>query len=113
MPPSQATLGSVGSHHPWVLAYPLLVRCVEGAPCTGSSSMPLATTRSLARSHNSYAQPRTGEARAPTVCRHRRPLWAWSARLNRGCLHIRCSLAVWRAHDARARALCRSQPRAR
>eukprot|EP00966_Prymnesium_polylepis_P028317 655347-Prymnesium_polylepis.1 len=31
MPPSQASLGSVSSHHPWVLAYPLLARCVEGA----------------------------------------------------------------------------------
>ena len=65
------------------------------------------------RSRNSYAQPRTSEAWAPTVCRHRRPLWAQSARTILGRMHIRCSLAVWKAHDARARALCRSQPRAR
>ena len=84
MPPSQATLGSVSSPHPRALAYLLLARCVEGARCPGSSTMPLATTRSLARSRNSYAQLRTGEAWAPTVCRHRRPLWAWSARLTRG-----------------------------
>ena len=106
-------MGSVGSHHTRALAYPLLARCVEGARCTGSSTMPLATTRSLARSRNSYAQLRTSEAWAPTVCRHRRPLWAQSARLIRGCLRIRCSCAAWRAHDARAQALCRSQPRAR
>eukprot|EP00966_Prymnesium_polylepis_P280081 6470931-Prymnesium_polylepis.1 len=71
MPPSQATLGSIGSPHRWVLADPLLARCVEGARCTDSSSIPLATTRSLARSLNSYAQPRTSEAYAPT---HRMPL---------------------------------------
>ena len=111
--PSHATLGLIGWRHTWALAYLLLARCVEGARCTGSSTMPLATTRSLARSRNSYAQLRTSEAWAPTVCRHRRPLGARSARTTRGRMRIRCSCAVWRAHGARARALCRSQPRAR
>eukprot|EP00966_Prymnesium_polylepis_P052563 1217086-Prymnesium_polylepis.1 len=69
--------------------------------------MPLATTRSLARSRNSYTQLRTSEAWAPTACRHRRPLWARSARTTRGPMRIRCSCAAWRAHGARARALCR------
>jgi hypothetical protein len=94
MPPSQATLGSIGSPYPWALAYLLLSRCVEGARCTGSSTMSLATTRSLALSRNSYAQLRTSEAWAPTVCRHRRPLWARSARLTRGRLRICCSRAM-------------------
>ena len=40
-------------------------------------------------------------------------LWARSARTARGRLRIRCSRAVQRAHDARARALCRLQARAR
>ena len=61
----------------------------------------------------SYAQPRASDAWAPTGCRLRRPLWARSARTTRGRLRMRCSHAVWRAHDARARALCRSQARAR
>ena len=113
MPPSQATLGSIGSPYPWLLAYLLLSRCVEGARCTGSSTMSLATTRSLALSRNPYAQLRTSEAWAPTGCRHCRPLCARLARTTRGRLRIRCSCAVWRAHDARAQALCRSQPRAR
>ena len=52
------------------IRYTLLARCAEGARCTGSSTMQLATTRSLARSRNSYTQPRTSEAWAPTVCRH-------------------------------------------
>ena len=77
------------------IRYTLLARCVEGARCTGSSTMQLATTRSLARSRNSYTQPRTSEAWAPTVCRHRRPLGARSVCLTFGHLRICCSSAVW------------------
>ena len=113
MPPSQPTLGSVGSQHTRMLAYPLLARCVEGARCTGSSTIPLASTRSLMCSRPAPAQPRTSDAWAPTVCSHRSPLWARSARTTRGRLRINCSHAVWRAHDALARALYRSQARAR
>ena len=59
MPPSQATLGSIGSPHPWMLAYPLLAYRVGGARCTGSSTMPLASTPLLARSRHAYKKPRT------------------------------------------------------
>jgi hypothetical protein len=67
--------------------------------------MPLVTTRSFARSRNTYAQLRTSEACVP----HRVPLKSQttlgsvSLHHTRALLSIRCSRAAWRAHDARDR----------
>ena len=67
---AQATFGLVGWHHALALAYPLLVRCVQVRPCSGSSTMPLARTSSLACSCQAViVQPRiSDEASALSPC---------------------------------------------